>query len=202
MGISEEKGVTGMLQTSMDKVDERGFDLRIWEKNWWIIGRKFPSVPTMSLSTGDLGCEKETWSLWQEVLASGNWRERGHVTSTHHQLYQILLVQLAGSRVISHFPKVPREISSSVGPSSQRTGDRFEGWSGLLGSDKEEKLKTPNTSTHITSDEINLLHWIQHTAGNKTTSKMEGAHLFWFMPLKEVLLFLLVGQQRKLMKSV
>lgn len=117
---------------------ERLWLLRIWgAKNWWIIGREFHSVPTMSLSTGRLGCETETWSLWQEVLASGNWRERGHVTSTHHQLYQILLVQLAGSRVISHFPKLPREISSSVGPSSQRTGDRVEGWSGLLGADKE-----------------------------------------------------------------
>lgn len=65
------------------------------------------------------------------------WRERGHVTSTHHQLYQILLAQLAGSGVISQFPKVPGEISCSVGPSSKRTGDRFKGWSGLLGSDKE-----------------------------------------------------------------
>lgn len=89
------------------------------------------------------------------------WRERGHVTSTHHQLYQILLAQLAGSGVISQFPKAPGEISCSLGPSSKRTGDRFKGWSGLLGSDKEQKLNPPSTPTHITSDEINLPHWIQ-----------------------------------------
>lgn len=101
------------------------------------------------------------------------WRERGHVTSTHHQLSQILLAQLAGSGVISQFPKVPREISSPAGPSSKRTGDRFTGWSGLLGSDKEPKLRPPSTPTHITSDEINLHHWIRPTTNTKTTSEME-----------------------------
>lgn len=99
-------------------------------------------------------------------------RERGHVTSTHHQLSQILLAQLAGSGVISQFPKAPREISSPVGPSSKRTGDRFTGWSGLLGSDKEPKLRPPSTPTHITSDEINLHHWIQTIANAKTTSEV------------------------------
>lgn len=49
-------------------------------------------------------------------------RERGHVTSTHHQLSQISLAQLAGSGVISQFPKVPREISSPVGPVIQEDG--------------------------------------------------------------------------------
>lgn len=88
--------------------------------------------------------------IWEQ------WRERGHVTSTHHQLYQILLAQLSGSGIISQFPKAPGEISCSLGPSSKRTGDRFKGWSGLLGSDKEQKLKPLRTPTHITSDEINL----------------------------------------------
>lgn len=93
------------------------------------------------------------------------WRERGHVTFTHHQLSQILLAQLACSRVIPQFPKALSEISSQVGPSSKRTGDRFTGWSGPLGSDKCLKLRILHTPTHIISDEINLHHWIHPTHG-------------------------------------
>lgn len=122
------------------------------------------------MRAGDLIGPTGSPGIW-ELL-----RERGHVTSTHHQLSQILLAQLAGSGVISQFPKVPREISSPAGPSSKRTGDRFTGWSGLLGSDKEPKLRAQSTPTHITSDEINLHHWIQPTTNPKTTSEMELVH--------------------------
>lgn len=122
------------------------------------------------MRAGDLIGPTGSPGIW-ELL-----RERGHVTSTHHQLSQILLAQLAGSGVISQFPKVPREISSPAGPSSKRTGDRFTGWSGLLGSDKEPKLRAQSTPTHITSDEINLHHWIQPSTNPKTTSEMELVH--------------------------
>lgn len=73
------------------------------------------------MRAGDLIGQTGSPGIWEL------WRERGHVTSTHHQLSQILLAQLAGSGVISQFPKVPREISSPAGPSSKRTGDRFTG---------------------------------------------------------------------------
>lgn len=76
-----------------------------------------PSMMQEGISIGLTGSP----GIWEP------WRERGHVTSTHHQLYQILLAQLAGSGVISQFPKVPGEISCSAGPSSKRTGDRFKG---------------------------------------------------------------------------
>lgn len=53
---------------------------------------------------------------------------KGHVTSTHHQLFPNLVstARLAPGS-FPQFPKVPREISSPVGPSSKRTGDRFTG---------------------------------------------------------------------------
>jgi len=98
-----------------------------WRPGWgrgrgvWGVQLRAAAV---SHSTGWPGREQATWSAWQEVLASGkSWRERGHVTSTHHQLSQISLERrqpAPGS--FPHFPKAPGEISPPVGAVIQEDG--------------------------------------------------------------------------------
>lgn len=79
-----------------------------WGKKWWIWGgvessaQSRHSVSSNCLSrmrAGDLIGLTGSPGIWEP------WRERGHVTSTHYQLSQILLAQLAAP---GSFPSFPR----------------------------------------------------------------------------------------------
>lgn len=146
-------------------------------KKWWIWGwaelrdwrvsKVHLKVASLSLSTD--WPNRKAWHL-------GTLEGKGACDLHSLPAFPNLVSTAIWLQVISQFPKVPKEISCWVGPSSKRTGDRFTGWSSLLGSDKEPKRRPPSTPTHIASDEIKLHHWIYTICNNKMGTEVELFH--------------------------